>query len=179
MNDAGQSPDPVDEPRAYQLFVLALLGEDDPLGAQETTPETLRTLAKEAGDDLYLQPAPGEWSAGQAIAHLADAEVAMSGRYRWILAHDEPPLVGYDQVLWVERLHYVNEPVDDLLDLFAALRKSNLELWRRSDPEQRARVGIHAERGPESFDLSFRMIAGHDRLHVGQIRSALEAVRRS
>jgi hypothetical protein len=52
-------------------------------------------------------------------------------------------------------------------------------LWRRSGPEQRARFGIHSERGPESYDLCFRMIAGHDRLHLGQISRALEVVRRS
>ena len=33
--------------------------------------------------------------------------------------------------------------------------------------------------GTESFDLCFRMIAGHDRLHLGQIGRALEVVRRS
>ena len=36
---------------------------------------------------------------------------------------------------------------------------------------------MHAERGPESFDLTFRMLAGHDRLHLGQARGALEQVR--
>jgi hypothetical protein len=34
---------------------------------------------------------------------------------------------------------------------------------------------MHAERGPESFDLAFRMIAGHDRFHLAQARRALEA----
>jgi hypothetical protein len=41
----------------------------------------------------------------------------------------------------------------------------------------RARVGIHRERGRESFDLSFRMLAGHDRVHMAQARAALETVR--
>jgi hypothetical protein len=35
---------------------------------------------------------------------------------------------------------------------------------------------MHEERGPESFDLLFRMIAGHDRFHLAQARRALEAV---
>jgi hypothetical protein len=37
-------------------------------------------------------------------------------------------------------------------------------------------VGLHAERGPESFDLLFRMIAGHDRFHLAQARRALDVV---
>jgi hypothetical protein len=35
---------------------------------------------------------------------------------------------------------------------------------------------MHAERGPESLDLSFRLIAGHDRFHLGQAHRALDSV---
>ena len=176
MTPSDVSPDPVAEPTAYQEYLLSLLNDDDPAVAQGSTAASLRVLADEAGGHLYQQPVPGEWSVGQVIAHLTDAEIAMSGRYRWILAHDEPPLLGYDQNLWVERLHDDTEPVADLIATFEALRKANLSLWRRSSPQQRARVGIHAERGPESFHLCFRTIAGRDRLHLGQIRRALEVV---
>jgi len=179
MKDSHASPDPVTEPAAYQQFLLDLLGDDDPAMAQSSTAEKLRDVAKEAGDKLFQQPRPGEWSVGQVIAHLTDAEIAMSGRYRWILAQDEPPLVGYDQDLWVEKLHDEHDSVEDLIELFDAVRRANVALWQRSGTEQRARFGIHSERGPESYDLCFRMIAGHDRLHLGQINRALEVVRRS
>ena len=179
MRPAHVSPDPVAEPSAYQDYLLSLLNDDDPAVTQESTGASLREFARQAGPHLYQQPSPGEWSVGQVIAHFSDAEIAMSGRYRWILAHDEPPLVGYDQDLWVQRLHDDSEPVEDLIATFEALRKANVALWRRSTPQQRARVGIHSERGPESFNLCFRMIAGHDRLHLGQIRRALEVVGRS
>ncbi len=112
----------------------------------------------------------------ECLAHMVDAEIVMSGRYRFILAHDEPPLIGYDQDLWVERLH-ANEDVGELLLLFGALRQANIALWQRTPAELRQRVGIHSERGPESFDLSFRMIAGHDRFHAGQAKRALSAIR--
>jgi hypothetical protein len=66
-------------------------------------------------------------------------------------------------------------PADDLLRLFTSLRTANVELWRRSTDDDRARIGIHAERGPESYDLTFRMLAGHDRFHLTQAREALAA----
>jgi hypothetical protein len=50
-------------------------------------------------------------------------------------------------------------------------------LWNRSTPQERDRVGLHSERGPESLDLSFRLIAGHDRFHLAQARRALDAVK--
>ena len=131
----------------------------------------------EAGADLRTRPGPGEWSVLECIAHLADAEIVMSGRYRFVLAHQEPPLIGYDQDLWVDRLHSQDDDVEGLLGPFEALRAANVALWMRSSGEQRARVGMHAERGPESFDLSFRMLAGHDRFHLAQAQRALAAVR--
>jgi hypothetical protein len=177
MNQPAPSPDPVDEPAAYQRHLLGLLGIDDPAAVQEATAAALGALVVDAGADLGTIPAPGEWSVLGCVAHIADAEIAMSGRYRWILAHDQPPLLGYDQGLWVDRLHSPDEPVEELLALFRPLRTANLALWRRSGVLERARVGIHSERGPESYDLCFRMIAGHDRFHLAQARTTLEMVR--
>ena len=42
----------------------------------------------------------------QCIAHISDAELVIAGRYRWILAHDEPDILPYDQDLWVDRFHH-------------------------------------------------------------------------
>jgi hypothetical protein len=171
------TPDPVTDPQGYQQALLSFLGDDDPAVAQAQTPGALRALLEQAGDDLRTRPAPGEWSALEAVAHIVQAEMVYSARYRWIVAHDEPPLIGYDQDLWVDRLHANDDDPDVLLGAFDALRRSNLDLWNRSSDEERARAGMHAERGPESFDLSFRLIAGHDRLHGDQARRAIESVR--
>ena len=77
----------------------------------------------------------------------------------------------------MQRLHAdPQEDAADLLSVFAALRVANLAMWRRSTEADRARVGLHAERGPESYDLSFRMIAGHDRFHLRQARATLAAL---
>ena len=168
------SPDPVAEAAEYQRFLLAKLGDDDPAVVQAETPSALRKLFDQAGDRLRAQRSPGEWSALQAAGHILDAELVYAARYRWILAHDRPTLIGYDQDLWVDRLGHDQADPDDLLAMFEALRTANLSLWTRSSPEERARVGLHEERGPESFELSFRLIAGHDRNHLEQARKALE-----
>jgi hypothetical protein len=173
-----RSPDPIEDPAGYQRHLLGLLGGDDPAHVQEVTPGEWHTMVDVSGSDLHETPADGEWSVFGCLAHAVDAEIVMSARYRWIVAHDEPPLLGYDQDRWVERLHADAdaEPAVDLLAAFAALRRTNLDLWRRSTEAERARVGVHQERGPESFDLSFRMIAGHDRFHLRQARETLDAI---
>lgn len=170
------SPDPVADAAGYQRHLLGLLGDDDPAEVQAAAPEWWRALVEEAGDRARKRPEPAEWSVLECLAHAADAEVVSAGRYRWILAHDDPALIGYDQDLWVERLHDNGDDPDELLALFGALRSANLTLWRRAGTSERERVGMHAERGPESLDLSFRLIAGHDRFHLAQARRALDAV---
>jgi len=175
--DATTSPDPVSEPKAYQDHILSYLGDDDPAEAQAAALDSWRALLTEAGELGWSRPEPSEWSVIECLGHAVDAEIVSTARYRWILAHDEPALLGYDQDLWVDRIHAGrNDDPAELLDLFEPLRRANVALWARSSGEERARVGLHAERGPESFDLCFRMIAGHDRFHLAQARRALEAV---
>jgi hypothetical protein len=176
--DTERSPDPVRDPKAYQDHLLGLLGDEDPALVLAGTPATLGTIAADAGADLPTRPEPTEWSVLECIAHLVDAEIVMSGRYRFVIAHDEPALPGYDQDLWVDRLHSKDEDVEPLLRLFEALRTANVALWNGSTQEQRDRIGVHAERGPESFELAFRMMAGHDRFHIAQAERALRAIRR-
>ncbi|HJT63521.1 MAG TPA: DinB family protein [Candidatus Limnocylindria bacterium] len=171
-----QDPHPIDEPKAYQDLLVGFVGDDDPAAVQAATPGQIRALLAEAGTDGRTRPEPKEWSVLECVAHIADAEIVYAGRYRWILAHDQPELIGYDQDLWVNRLHQPVEEPAQLLALFEPLRQANLDLWARTPIADRARVGLHRERGPESFALSFTLIAGHDRLHLAQARRALELV---
>jgi DinB family protein len=170
-------PNPVADPKGYQQALLSYLGDDDPAEVQAGTPALLRKLVAEAGNDLRTRPGEGQWSVLECIGHIAGAEIVYSARYRWIVAHDEPPLIGYDQDLWVTNLHANDDDPNVVLDVFDALRRANLAMWQRSTQEERDRVGMHSERGPESFELSFRLIAGHDRLHHEQAVQTLEAVR--
>lgn len=177
MHEPGSSPDPIDEPKAYQDMLIGLVGDDDPADVQAATPALVRELIVAAGDDLRTRPEPGEWSVLECVAHMVDAEMVCAGRYRWILAHDEPELTGYDQDRWVDRLHQPVEDPSSLLEVFEPLREANLALWKRTPAAQRGRIGHHRERGPESYGLTFTLIAGHDRFHLAQARRALERVR--
>jgi hypothetical protein len=171
------SPDPISQAVAYQASLLAALGDDDPAEAQATTPAAIRRLLEEAGPDLRTSPEPGEWSVLECLGHLVDGELVVSGRYRWIVADDTPEIVGYDQGVWVDALGHRDDDPDELLALFEALRRANLSLWARFGATHGARIGMHNERGPETYDLTFRMAAGHDRVHLAQARRALTAVR--
>ncbi len=165
------------EAEAYRRPVLDALGMDDPLAAQKAEAAAWRDLIAVAGADVRRRPEPGEWSVVECLGHITNSELVTSARYRWVLAEEEPPLQGYDQEAWTERLDHSTDDPAILLDLFAALRRANAALWERASKAERTRVGIHAERGPESFELMFRMQAGHSRIHRLQAERALARVR--
>lgn len=171
-----RTPDPVEDPTGYQRMILSLLGDDDPAQVQAGTPDALRALLVDAGERVVERPEPTEWSVLECLGHMLDAEIVTTARYRWVLAQDRPRLIGYDQDAWVERLGHAHDDPNAVVELHEALRRANLDLWARSSAEERARVGLHDERGVESYELIFRLTAGHDRFHLDQARRALVAV---
>lgn len=154
----------------YVADLLKTLGDRDPLTSQQRTPdavaEAIRGLSPAV---LRKREREGKWSIAHVIQHLADSEMVLGFRYRMIIAHDQPPITGYDQDLWAERLGYSNVDPQEALEQLRVLRKANLRLLRSLPPETFKRVGMHSERGPESLDLTVRMAAGHDLVHLRQI----------
>lgn len=151
---------------------LAALGNDDPIEVMASTPDRIRKLIRGLSEkQLSQKPAPGKWSIKEIIAHLADGEVILGSRYRFIAAHDRPPLPGYDQDAFAEKLGPLNAKGIDLLDDFSMARAVNLGLLERLPEGALDRIGLHAERGEESIRTLVTMYAGHDRIHAGQIET--------
>jgi hypothetical protein len=107
---------------------------------------------------------------------LADSEIVAAFRFRMVLAHDRPAIAGYDQDRWAERLHYAESHPREALDEFHVLRRANLRLLERASPQDLERVSVHGERGDESLSHMMRLYAGHDLLHLRQIKRIGEAV---
>lgn len=148
------------------------LGGDDPMDVMAESPDRLRRLLRGLTEkQLSARPAPGKWSIKEIVAHLADGEVILGSRYRFIGAHEKPPIASYDQDLFVEKLGVGNARATDLADDFAMARAINLGLLDRLPEASFDRVGLHAERGEESIRTLVYMYAGHDRHHLRQIET--------
>ncbi len=148
------------------------LGEDDPIEVMAETPDRLRKLVRGLTEaQLARKPAPGKWSMKEIVAHLADGEVILGSRYRFVAAHDKPPIPGYDQDAFVAKLGPLNAKTGDLVDDFAMARAVNLGLLDRLPADAFDRLGVHSERGEESLREMIAMYAGHDRWHLRQIET--------
>lgn len=162
---------------AYVRAILELLGDREPMTVLRQTLTALPAAIAGLSPEQCRQPErAGKWSIVQILQHLADSEVVWTWRMRLVLAQDRPPLTGYDQDRWAERLHYDETRPEEALELFTVLRRSNLRLLERATPDELTRVGVHVERGEESIAHLRRLYAGHDLLHLRQIDRVRRAV---
>ena len=162
---------------AYTAALLDLLGDRDPLAVQRTQSAALRAAVAGLTSDVLRRPeAPGKWSIVEVLQHLADTELVYGYRMRMIVAHDDPPIQGYDQDRWAGRLHYRDVDPAEALEQHDVLRRANLRFLERLAPAEWERTGIHSERGPESVRHVVRLVAAHDLLHLRQIDRIRRAV---
>lgn len=167
----------VEAAKEYTKAILALLGDREPIEVLSKTPAAVRALVAQASaEEVNIPEAPGKWSVRMVVQHLADSDLVSGWRLRLVLAQDRPSITGYDQDAWATRLRYAEVEIDDALADFEQVRRSNLRLLARLPESDRARVGVHAERGEESVAHIVRLTAGHDVLHLRQIERILAAV---
>src|SRR5882757_9061104 len=102
-NSASRS---IEQARDYTSAILDLLGSRDPIDVLPRTADGIRTAIAGLSEAHRSQPeSSGKWSVQQVVQHLADSDLVWGYRVRMVLAQDRPPLTGYDQDLWSERLH--------------------------------------------------------------------------
>lgn len=148
------------------------LGKRDPLKSSAGSPARVARLIRGLSEkQLSKRPAPGKWSIKEVIAHLADGEVIIGSRLRFVAAQDKPPIPGYDQDAFVENLGIEKVPTKQLLREFAAARQLNVSLLKRIPKRAFKNIGIHSERGEESIEKMLWTYAGHDIVHEEQIQN--------
>ncbi len=158
----------------YAARLRAYTEGKDPLAMQAEMPGILAELVRGVPQSqLAARPAPGKWSVGEILAHLAEDELSSSWRYRQMLEQNGISLAGFDQDLWARLGNYSAWPPEESLEMFRLLREANLRMLRTLAPEQWNCFGIHAERGRITVRDLARHMAGHDRNHLDQIRTIL------
>jgi hypothetical protein len=162
---------------SYIDGLLELAGDKDPATELGLMPDRIVNAIKGLTDAQLHQPEKeGKWAIAQVVQHLADSDLVVGFRLRMIVAHDTPPIPGYDQDRWAARLHYDRVKVDDALAQLRGVRGGNVRLYASLSPEERQRAGMHAERGRETAERLMRLAVGHDVVHLRQIERIKAAV---
>jgi uncharacterized damage-inducible protein DinB len=167
-----------ESPQQYTQRILKNSEGQDPLRIQQTAPKKLAALLRgKTKKQLTRRPAPGKWSIAEIIAHLADAEIAISWRLRQILSSSGISLQAYDQDAWASTLDYAHRDSRQSLETYRVLRNANLALLKSIPKPLWDNYGVHQERGNETIAHMVRLTAGHDVNHLQQVENILKPAR--
>ena len=143
----------------------------DPLAVAAATPAKIVSLIRGLSPrHLAKRPAPGKWSIQEIIGHLADTEMVMACRARWIAFEGHPTLVPFDQEKWASGRAREKESLAETIERFRLLRRSQVRLFRHASKQDFRRTGFHPERGVVTLRVQLETLAGHDLNHLQQIR---------
>jgi hypothetical protein len=162
----------------YTQRLFSYVESRDPLRLQQAAPKKLAALIRgKTRKRLLRRPARDTWSISEIVAHLADAELAISWRLRQVLSNNAIPIQAYDQDLWARTFDYGRRDPRQSLNTFRTLREANLALLKSVPRKLWDNYGIHQERGNESVSHVMRLVAGHDLNHLRQIEAILKGTR--
>jgi hypothetical protein len=150
---------------------VGLVDTTDVLGALRTQIDaSLALLRGLSGEASLARYAPGKWSIREVVGHVTDGERIFAYRALRIGRGDKTPLPGFEQDDYVPPAHFDRRPWPDLLDEWEAVRRTSVMLFAGFDDEAWSRVGTASGKEITVRALAY-VIAGHERHHMGVLRS--------
>lgn len=133
--------------------------------------DMLVQILKDVPRDIWqFKPAPTEWSIHEVILHLADSETNAALRARKLIVEPGGTLMGYDQDAWATALNYLEQDLQDALDVVRLARKTTYELLKKQPEEVFDHIVIHPEyTEPYTFENWLNIYSAHIPGHIEQI----------
>ncbi len=125
------------------------------------------------------RPAPGEFSVHEVVCHCADSETNGAARIRYVVAEEDPVILGYDPDTWASAFDYHSHPLEAALATVDAVRANTAPLLRRLPDEAWEKAGTHTESGRYTGADWLRIYSEHLEEHIAQITRIAAAWRES
>ncbi len=162
-------------PQQYIKRILGYKKGKDAYAILASTPVRLEKLLKKVpAARLRKRTRPGKWSVAEILAHLADGELVLGVRLRFVLGQNGVPILAMNQDAWSGCLRYRAVDPRESLRIFTAVRKWNLQMLKRAPKKLRSNYGVHSERGRETVTKMVELYAGHDINHMMQIEKIVK-----
>lgn len=113
--------------------------------------------------------AEGKWTVKDILQHVTDNERIQSYRALRFARKDNSILPGYDETLYGLAAQACSRNIDDLIDEFASVRASTINLFKSFTPDMLMQEGICFDKTVSVLALGF-VIVGHQIHHRNVIR---------
>jgi uncharacterized damage-inducible protein DinB len=159
-----------DECSPYYFTYIHRVPDGDIVHALQTQHTDIHSLLQHTTEaKASAQPAAGEWSIKQVIAHLSDAERLFSFRALWFARGEQSELPGMEPNPWVDITDSNGRSLRDLLAEFDQIRAATLSLFANLDAAAWQRRGIASGNVMSVRALAW-IIAGHELHHNQSLR---------
>lgn len=129
--------------------------------------EVLKDIPREM---WRFKPALTEWSIHEVILHLADSESNAALRARMLIVEPGGTLMAYDQDKWATDLSYLEQDLEDSLEVVRLARKTTYDLLKKQPDEVFEHIVMHPEyKEPYTFDNWVEIYSAHIPGHIEQI----------
>jgi hypothetical protein len=112
-------------------------------------------------DDLLARPGPGAWSIHELVIHVVDSDFVGMDRMKRVIAESDPPLIGFDENLWIAAHAPHEQSLDDAIVLFEAGRRQMVRILRELPVSAFSRAGQHSERGALTLENLVQTFVTH------------------
>jgi uncharacterized damage-inducible protein DinB len=150
------------------------LGSLLPRAALAETPIAVGEIVRRLGPEgLTRSYAPGKWTAGQILAHLAQVELMFQSRLRLALTATDYVAQPFDQDAFMR-----SDPETDgeaAFRAYVALRRFARPLIEGLTPEDLAMTFRHPDFGELTVEWLLEWAAGHERHHLSQLQQVVAA----
>ena len=141
------------------------LGDREPVATLRETLSRIEALISGwTPVDYDRSYAPGKWTGGQILLHMAHIEMAFGMRVRMALTTPSYTLQPFDQDRWME-----HEGVADgraVADAYLSLSRLNTAMFANLSPGDLATPMTHPEYGGVTVGWVIETLAGHQASHL-------------
>ena len=126
----------------------------------------LKSIPPEKHDHRYAE---GKWTIKEVVQHMIDGERVFTYRALRFARKDDTPLPGFDENLFAQTAKADKRSWNDLVEEFAALRKSTESMFASFDNEQLEQSGVANENSNYVLGIGY-ILAGHVNHHCQVIK---------
>jgi len=150
---------------------MGLVPEDDVCAAlARQLSETSAVVCQIPESLVDYRYAPGKWTTREVIGHVLDTERILGFRLLSFARSDETPLIRADEELYVRHGDFSRYPLNEWMEEYSLVRRSNIELVRHLPAEAWDRTGT-VSGSPISVRALAYFMVGHERHHIQILRS--------
>ncbi|MEO8150625.1 MAG: DinB family protein [Bacteroidia bacterium] len=162
-------PHATDYPSYYGTYINKVTGDDLITALVINFSETEKLIKTITEENLNYRYAEGKWTIKEILVHLMDAERIFAYRALRFARQDKTDLPGFEENDYAPASKASSRNIDSIMQEFAALRKSTIELYKSFDEEQLNQSGTANNNRITVRSLGYST-AGHELHHIQVIR---------